>query len=320
MNSGLMGAMSSMITGVVYVMALTGVIIVIFAILKWARGGRSGYNTFPVSLTIFGTALIALPLVLPILLGSAGSLGETAGDGKGPKKTPAPTPTKAPTPEPPLDPGQFLPVLVIVGIVLGVLGVLAVLYFGLRKVLSDRAVKLELQTEKDELRARLQAKWDDVVRRHEKLKAKFLDAEMNWDVLFSLPALTDPTVPQTTAMLRAMQAANDADNVMPTSLLIDDNLSKYPYPKAVGAFAVAWRAAEHHARAVGQSLIPAEERKTIQQIRDLLAVAQDSGASANERQMAYRRIQTLMKSLRSIAVPERVMQEIEEQKRLALAA
>lgn len=176
-------------------------------------------------------------------------------------------------------------------------------------------------------REKVAAAWAGVHARHDQLLRKLLHSETDWDALFFTPALTDPSVPQTAAMLLAMRAASTARDIsgdMPRSLLRTDGgapgLDDLPYPQAVDAFELAWSAAERHAKRLGQKGIPAAERKTIKEIRDLLNIAENSAASSTERNLAYRRAQKLIASLEHVHVPDKTMSMLEQSHSLMLGA
>lgn len=240
--------------------------------------------------------------------------------------TPSPSTPSTTAPEPAQEPVDMTWILMILGI-LGAL-ILLVLLIAVVSMLIQRARRSIRETRKQaEIeragKARQTAAWQHFHDRHNELLRKIAHSETDWDSLFFMPALTDPNVPQTYAMLRAMRAANtlrDTAGELPGDLTPDTDLTTLPYPRAVEAFALAWDAAERHARRVGQKGVPLAERKVIKQIRTLLDVAENSAASQTERDLAYRRVQSLLESLESIHIPAQAMAQLEERKVLMITA
>lgn len=187
-----------------------------------------------------------------------------------------------------------------------------------RSVRRARRSSLAMRTARDRQEAALSA----IRERHQELLRKILHAETDWDTLFSYPAINDPSVPQTYEMLKAMRTANtlrDTAGEIPATAPAFVDVSTLPYAQAVDAFELAWDVADKHARRVGQSSIPRAERKLIQQVRDLLAMAENTAASTVERDLAYRRAQTLIADLTSIHVPQAARAVLEASQRLMLS-
>ncbi|MGC5225179.1 hypothetical protein ACPW96_21630 [Micromonospora sp. DT81.3] len=197
------------------------------------------------------------------------------------------------------------------------LGVVIVLLVWLARPSGRLGRARERRVAEQGQRSRLEAKWLEIRELHNELLRKILHAETDWDSLFTLPALTDPAVPATYKMLRAMQDANtlrDTDGDLPWGtgqLPTHADLTALPYPRAVQAFALAWEAAERHARRVGPRSVPAAERKLIREIRTLLNLTENSATSATERNLAYRRAQGLIEQLHSIHIPSQALEQLE---------
>lgn len=243
-----------------------------------------------------------------------------------PTATPSPVPTSPGTvPDPIVLPEiQNLGFLWLIPVVLITLGVLYVL---VRKINHDRAAGAEARMEKarqlllqEKIAQNIARRWDAVVANHQRLKKLYLESETDWDMLFSYPALQDVSVPETSALVHALMTADDCDPAQPDSLTEVSDLSDYSYVRAVNKLATAWKRALENAQKIGQSGIPREERKTIKQIRNLLNLAENSGATPSERELAYSRAQLLMKTLTSVTVPPALMIAIESGQRLAIEA
>ena len=130
--------------------------------------------------------------------------------------------------------------------------------------------------------------------------------ETDWETIVSKPALADPTVPVIGRMYEAMDAAAKLSGTMPA--LPSDRRYRHPcacLPRAVRAFQAAWDEADRHAVRVGQQAIPPRERHTINQVRSLLRIAENSAASNTERQNAYQRAHKLIRALEHTRIPAR---------------
>ncbi|MBS1908105.1 MAG: hypothetical protein JST33_16420 [Actinobacteria bacterium] len=278
-----------------------------------------------------GVVVMATAAFLPWILGSFDQVAETdPTPSTKPSSTtsPEPTSTAAPTtaPETVQEPADLTWLLVVLGII-GALILAAVLIWILiaatgRARRSIRAARKEAEVERAG-RERTATAWQAFHDRHNELLRKIVHSETDWDSLFFLPALTDPNVPQTYAMLRAMRAAGtqrDTAGELPANLPLDVDLTTLPYPRAVEAFAVAWDAAERNARRLGQKGVPHAERKLIKEIRTLLDMAENAAASSTERSLAYRRAQKLIESLETVHVPEKAIAQLEERQQLMITA
>lgn len=252
------------------------------------------------------------------------SFNTITGDEPKPTSKPTSEPTRAPeTVQEPAD-------LTWLGVMFAIIAaaILVVLLIWLIVHLSTRARRgIRTAREQAEALRALQssraATWQSFHDRHNALLRKILHAETDWDTLFFMPALSDSSVPQTYAMLRAMRTANtlrDTAGEMPTHFDADYDLTKLPFPRAVEDFALAWDVAERNARKVGQKNVPAAERRLIKQIRTLLDMAENSAATETERNLAYRRAQALIGDLESIHIPAKAMEQLEERKLLALTS
>lgn len=237
--------------------------------------------------------------------------------------TPAPQPletqpVQTPVSGEPLDLTMFWTVLAI----LGGLAVLALIVFLLVMVIRKNKLSAE------ELRARRLAAeedhrkalgvWQKFVGLHGSLKAKALEIETDWDMLFSYPALVDASVPQTRDFHRALRAADVASSEPPAELNLSMAINELTYPKLVEAADEAWRIAWDFAKKTGTKLIPREERKKINQILKLLKLARDAGGSNHERAVAYERASKLVSELHFVKVPEVALKSIGAETRLAL--
>lgn len=318
------------------VLILIGAIGVIWGgalLLQKLMSPESGYYiswSKIVTMFITGGALVSGGAAI-----SSGALTSTDGSRSGstdepspsptPADTPPPEPTSEPTPEP-RDPIS-LPkientetIFIVLGIIVVVAIMLAIAYMMFKSIAKSRAHNKQLE----EQQAALAEKWGQFTQRANRVRAKLYEAETDWDMLFSFPAITDVSVPATAKLHASLRNLDSIGSDIPSSLKKDpektDKILEYAYPKAVLALEGAWQAAFAHARLVGQSVLPAEERETVREIQQLLKTALDSGASEHERDMFYRRAQKLIKTLRHVSVPDRAFSVLEGRTRLMITA
>lgn len=295
-------------------------------------------------------------IVLMVIVGGALATGgysltlwTPSAEGMSPSPTPTPTPEDlAPAePEPTQDPIS-LPEIenpaalwTWIGAIVAVLFIAVSVYLFVQKIHRDRVRKLELENQRleaeaeaqrlaevesrrqkrlAEQRARIDARWATITDLHEQLKRRVVEAETDWDTLFSLPALTDVSFRQTRALHRAMRDAENAVIPMPAGFDERTAMDKIPYVKKVHAFEDAWKIALSNAQKVGTSKLPSDEQNTIKRIRQLLIMAEGTGASEHERANAYRQIRKLVGELRVLQLPTRAIAAIESQRLLAITA
>ena len=323
MSDGLIGAVKIL----AWVLSAFGGITMVVSVLRLGLNlirPPEDRSATPAGGIALGMICLAGGFLFPWLLDGTSQGGSTA---SGPSATPTPSSTAAPTSSAPApEPNPIsLPKLenadtlwLALGLLLGVIVVAFVVYVIVKRIARDLAKARAVKAARLAREARLDRKWQEIVDRHRDLEKRFLEAETDWDMLFNYPALTDVTVPTTAAMVRAMQAAADADSHRPEDLDETTDLSMLPYPRAVTEFGMKWDAALRYAKKIGQSGIPKEERKQIEQIRALLALAENSGASESERRVAYERAHVLIKKLQSITLPAKAVAAIEEHTRLSL--
>ncbi|WP_335939984.1 hypothetical protein [Streptomyces sp. PTD5-9] len=128
------------------------------------------------------------------------------------------------------------------------------------------------------------------------------------DVLAVLdrPALDDVTVPQTAALLHALDVAADAR--------LGDDLNLYR--PAVTELKAAWRAANDHARKTGLRHLPRQERATVTRARALLEIALDDNGGEHERRAAYAKARELLDGV--LTLPRQAVAAVETRTRPAL--
>lgn len=163
-------------------------------------------------------------------------------------------------------------------------------------------------------REQLLAQWREVRDRHLSLNETFLDTQSNWEMILTMPAITDVSNPYTAAMVTAYHRAREIDH-HPPSWFDDDRaltgeIRDEVYPGRVTELDTAITAAIHHARMAGLEHIPADERKQIETITRLLDRAQHPGTDEHERQLSYERAMKLLGQLRHVHVPDTALQAL----------
>lgn len=203
-------------------------------------------------------------------------------------------------------------------------GVILLILLGAALVTFLRKVEqtsIQLQKEIEAREAELQKAltvWQKFKDTHKVLSSKVLEAEMDWNMLFSYPALVDASVPSTREFHRALKAANSVSNEPPANINLSMEITELPYPKLVTAAEEAWEAAWSFAKRAGTKLIPREEQKKIDQILKLLKLAQSSSGYEHERAVAYSRAEKLIRELQFVKVPPAALQSMATEQQLMI--
>ncbi len=326
----LSGAFSSMIPIFSTLGMLIGGVILVVGVFKIVISMSRGESAIgSIQVLVMGAGCIALAgFVVPWLLDTADtapvaepSPSSTTTGTPSPSTSSSPTPVET-APATASEPADLTGLYITLGIIAGLIGLFVLVLLITNVVRRARAARADAAAAK-EARDRIVQAWQGVHDHHNELLRKILHAETDWDALFFTPALSDPNVPQTHEMLRAMRVANtlrDTAGLLPRRITPDTDITRLPYARAVDDFALTWDAAERHARLVGQKGIPQAERKTLKEIRTLLDIAENSAASPTERTLAYRRAQGLLEGLESVHIPTKALAQLEEQHRLMLTA
>ena len=93
--------------------------------------------------------------------------------------------------------------------------------------------------------------WQRMQDKHKDLLSSYYTAETDTDVRLTMPALTDPSIPETKDMLIAMQQAAQISNELPTWIADEAQAAAQPYPIAVSIFEQAWNRAYENAKQIG---------------------------------------------------------------------
>ncbi|RLK52258.1 hypothetical protein [Microbacterium telephonicum] len=151
---------------------------------------------------------------------------------------------------------------------------------------------------------------------HDAVTKRWLEYELDVAKLIAYPTISDGRQPLTAAFLRAKKTADRLRPASAKAQVGNDDLAAYA--SAVTDFEVAFDVAEREARRLRDSDFTDTERKRLQTARQLLSVAVDEGATAAERQVAYKRVREELDGL--IVVSDEAITILEERVALALTS
>ena len=149
--------------------------------------------------------------------------------------------------------------------------------------------------------------------RHDQVMLEYGKYETDLVEVFSRPALTDVSVPQTAAFLAAWGAADDrrpAAGSRPSQPVFAR------YEEAVRTLEAKWDLADRYATRVGLRNIPVGEQRTVRRAVALLKQALDPGQPDEARQAFYDHALRLVRDI--VTVPKRALAAIESAHRLAI--
>ena len=149
--------------------------------------------------------------------------------------------------------------------------------------------------------------------RHDQVMLEYGEYETDLVEVFSRPALTDVSVPQTAAFLAAWGAADDrrpaAGSRPPQPVFAR-------YEEAVRTLEAKWGLANRYATRVGLRNMPPAEQRTVRRAVGLLRQALDPGQPDEARQAFYDHALRLVRDI--VTVPERAIAAIEAAHWLAI--
>lgn len=289
-----------------------------FTRMATGRGGGGGLG-----LAGFGGLLALSPTLIPSIASALVSIvspSDADGTRDGASEAPQPEPTPEPTPEPSEPMDLTLPLtILIIAVSLAVLA--GVGYGGCRLAASaKRRREATKQTQVETV-----ARWDAARKLHTQAVATVASYELDVAKAIDYPAFNDITVPEVSAMSKAMRRAQDIEFQTDKNKEIggtDELLASYR--DAVDEFVTAVEVAEATARRIRWKSVPPAERKLMWQAKNLLVQAEDPGNPENMRHTLYERLKKTIDQLNeahgSKVVPTRTVGEIEEQTRLLLEA
>lgn len=153
------------------------------------------------------------------------------------------------------------------------------------------------------------SQWDEYVSRASDIKTRVILMESDIDTLLHYPALADTSLPAVGAFWESFSAMNQADSSFPEAqmrTLERLEVASLDYPYRVAECGRLLEEAYACARRVGQDVLGAEERRTLDQVSQMLDLVRDGGASENEKVVAYRRASRLLEGLAGKDVPDRL--------------
>ncbi|PFG39710.1 hypothetical protein ATJ97_2223 [Georgenia soli] len=143
---------------------------------------------------------------------------------------------------------------------------------------------------------------------HDEVRRRWLSYELNVAKLIDYPMMSDMREPLTVEFHRARRNADGLRPANPKDLRDADRF--VAYRTAVQDLAVAFDVAEREARRRRTSDFTDTEREVLGRAKHLIALAEDRGASREERQTAYRRAMRELEGL--IVVPEEATEALEQ--------
>jgi hypothetical protein len=147
-----------------------------------------------------------------------------------------------------------------------------------------------------------------LIAEHDEVKRRWLSYELDVAKLIDYPMMSDMREPLTVEFHRAKR---NADGLRPTNLKELKDADRFvAYRTAVQDLAVAFDVAEGEARRRRTSDFTDNERAVLGRAKQLIALAEDRGASREERQTAYRRAMRELEGL--IVVPEEASEALEQ--------
>ncbi len=303
------------------VLVLWGAVLLFRKLISPYESASSSWGSIVVLMLFGGVGIAFGPYAIRAIVGSTDDSALEA------STTPAPSPSSTPShaeEAAPADPivlpeihnGSTIIIVLTIVTILVVGGIIATKALLGARAAAKRLREEELAREKD--RAQARAAWRRVVERHRAVQEKMLHAETDWDVLFSYPAINDPSVPQTKTLLQAHDALGVVSSEPPEGLDLNTDIAALPYPRLVSDLERAWNTAWAHAQKVKMHGIPHSERKQIHQIVRLLHLAESPASTENERELAYSRAQALIAQLVTVKVPVKAAQALESHQRLAI--
>lgn len=154
----------------------------------------------------------------------------------------------------------------------------------------------------------VQSDIERVLKAHDDVNTRWLDYELDVAKMIDFPLMSDMREPLTVDFHRAKRAADGLRPDDHDELRNPQRLAEYR--NAVQAFELAFDIAEREAKRRRTSGYSESERSALQRAKKLMAVADDSGATHAERQLAYRRAKTELEGL--IVLPEAATDAMEK--------
>lgn len=139
---------------------------------------------------------------------------------------------------------------------------------------------------------------------HDRTDARWLDYEVDIAKLLDFPLMTDMRNPLTVAFHKAKRQADLLRPDRPEDLL-SDRTTQLEYRDAVGEYVSSFEIAETEAIRRRRSDFSDDDQQRLARAQHLLQLAQDEGASPQERQSAYARASRELDGLIVLPAPVR---------------
>ncbi len=275
-----------------------GPLLLIFGVLQSAWSARRGDQRGSQAL-IAGVMMSVLGWVGPWAF--KGLLGSPA---KAPAAEPTPTPTPS-TPSVTTEPFTLNLNIVVIAALATVLLVAASVL--VRTVLPRLAERRARAAEAANVRDLAVKAWGGWLDRYRVVDQKFLEFDRDLELLLRYPMLRDYRQPETVAVVEAMTLCRPLATDEPPADVAD--IDGTEFAQAVRTYEARFATAMAVARQANRSRLSRQEQESLRLARQLLAVAQDSGASPAERRSAYERV---IKTLRGfLTIDDTAVQQLE---------
>ncbi|GAA1481958.1 hypothetical protein GCM10009624_23980 [Gordonia sinesedis] len=162
-------------------------------------------------------------------------------------------------------------------------------------------IKANARTEQLRITQADKAQIAKTLAKHDDINDRWFGYELDLATLIEYPMMVDMREPLTLAFHRARV---HADDLRPASADVTLDPTDYAeYREAVVDYSAAFEAAEREARRRKQADFSPIEREALDRARKLVSVAADSGATAAERQAAYRKARRELDGLIDVPAP-----------------
>lgn len=161
------------------------------------------------------------------------------------------------------------------------------------------------------------AGWEKLMSRHNAVRKAWASYETDMVKIIDFPLMNDMKEPVVAQLHGALRKAQQLE---PSSIKVVAHVpyATSPFAAAVQELEIAFESSEREAKKIAWSKFTHEERKNLAKAKDLLSLAMDTGASASERQIAYKRVIKELEGL--VSIPSQAMLAIEASTKLELTA
>jgi hypothetical protein len=161
--------------------------------------------------------------------------------------------------------------------------------YRLKQQAKIAAAQARTHDQADELTQRREI--DKTIVEHDQTDAKWFAYEIDPVTLLDFPMMTDMREPLTVEFHKAKRRA-DLLRPATTEALVGDRRAQEDYREAVHSYVIAFDVAEAEAKRRRRGGFTRDEQEHLVRAQSLLRLAMDEGATAAERQSAYRKAQS----------------------------